>query len=319
MINVLKSIKPVIKDLKKVSISQESINSLVSTISKEDLKISEIALAGFSWNLDQLIKIVFTFNTINFCFWAEEGKPKWTINTNGQKLDGATALFRTLENKTRQDEEFTSGASLANLTETDVKNLLKGNVEIPLLKDRLNCLNEAGSVLVRKYDGDWLNILKESENNAEKLVELLVNNFPSFNDISLYNSHTVGFYKRAQLNAKMVSDTLTSKNKKELASLEKLTAFADYKIPQTLRMLGVLKYSANLANKIDNIIPIPQNSIEEIEIRVAALEAVERIREGLSVKFPKTTASHIDSLLWNRSQKINRNKNPYHRTYTIAY
>ena len=104
MINVLKSIKPVIKDLKKVSISQESINSLVSTISKEDLKISEIALAGFSWNLDQLIKIVFTFNTINFCFWAEEGKPKWTINTNGQKLDGATALFRTLENNTRKDE-----------------------------------------------------------------------------------------------------------------------------------------------------------------------------------------------------------------------
>ena len=47
--------------------------------------------------------------------------------------------------------------------------------------------------------------------------------------------------------------------------------------------------------------------------------AVERIVQNLKERFPFVTASYRDGLLWNRSQNLKREANPYYRTYTTAY
>lgn len=76
MINVLDSIKQTIGDLEHVSIDDTAVKHFTDSIVKDDLAISEIALAKYEWDLDSLIELVFTFNTINFCFWAEKDKSK---------------------------------------------------------------------------------------------------------------------------------------------------------------------------------------------------------------------------------------------------
>jgi hypothetical protein len=81
-----------------------------------------------------------------------------------------------------------------------------------------------------------------------------------------------------------------------------------------LREFGVIEYSKNLAERIDNLILIPSGSIEEIEIRAATIWGIELIRQKLG----KYSAREIDNALWFLSQdQIGRK--PFHRTYTIYY
>lgn len=249
--------------------------------------------------LEQLIDLVFTFNVINYCFWADKDSPKWTIEVEGKALDGSIALFRALEVKKKEDDAFTFGESLAKLSSDVLSRILQGNIEIPLFNERLVGL--------------------KVNNNAYLLAEILADNFSTFDDKSTFHGEEISFYKRAQLNSKMVSDAQVLKGKGELEDLAKLTAFADYKVPQILRSLKILNYSEDLASKIDSLCVIDKDSDEENEIRIATILSVEQILELLSDKFPNVTSSHVDSLLWNKSQDLKRDINPYHRTFTTAY
>jgi len=112
---------------------------------------------------------------------------------------------------------------------------------------------------------------------------------------------------------------LSGNGRPELKNLDKLTAFADYKIPQILRNMGIIEYTKELAERIDNYELIEKGSEEEIEIRAATIWATELIKQELQKKDRFITASHVDSMLWNRSQTKTKGEKPYHRTLTIAY
>ena len=95
------------------------------------------------------------------------------------------------------------------------------------------------------------------------------------------------------------------------------TAFADYKLPQVLRHLGVLAYERTLAGRIDNQELIPQGSEEEIEIRAATVWACDFC--AAQWQHDQTvTAAAIDLRLWLLGQE-SAHMQPYHRTRTIFY
>ena len=102
-------------------------------------------------------------------------------------------------------------------------------------------------------------------------------------------------------------------------SLENLSLFADYKLPQILRELGILQYSPHLAKRVDTCEELPSGSSEEVEIRAATVCAGYQILAALKPRFPHATAVHLDALLWTAGQKSNRARLPYHRTRTISY
>lgn len=319
MIDVLTSTKHVLDQSKKVKIDPEVIRSLASGVKKEDLRISEINLTKRRWTLDNLIQITFVFNTVNFCFWARKDEKKWTVKIDGEELDGSIALFRCIEKEVERNTGFLVGDELANLSRSQLRRVLAGNVEIPLFEERLKCLNEAGRVLEKKFGNSFTGVYKEADNDAIVLADLLVRHFSYFDDTAEYKGEKIGFYKRAQLNSKMVSDVLAARGEKELRNLDKLTAFADYKIPQILRNLGIIKYTKELADRIDAYKLIKKGSEDEIEIRVATIWAVELIGQELRKKYAFLTASHIDNILWNMSQTKAKGEKPYHRTLTTAY
>ena len=57
------------------------------------------------------------------------------------------------------DEAIDSGINLlngevmANLTIEDLEKIFKGNIEMPMLKERVEILNEVGKKLVDNYEG----------------------------------------------------------------------------------------------------------------------------------------------------------------------
>jgi len=168
--------------------------------------------------------------------------------------------------------------------------------------------------------------IARSGGSAVALVRAIVAAFPSFNDVSRWASpssvdetHEIRFYKRAQI---LVSDLAGSLSGTPLGAFDdrhRLTAFADYKVPQVLRQLGVLHYRVDLADRIRRRKLIPAGSSAEIELRPATIWACELTRQGLAAGGRMMTASEIDWLLWNAGQDLPSDAEPYHRTITPFY
>jgi len=208
---------------------------------------------------------------------------------------------------------------LATLGRDELLEILKGNVIIPLLDERLRILRENGEILARKYTGKFSRVIEIANKDALKLLNILTTDFPSFDDHAFYDDQKVLFYKRAQLAISDIYRSFKGQGFGNLKNISQLTAFADYKIPQTLRKLGILKYSPELAAKIDNKIQILPGSKEEIEIRANTIWAIELMKRELKTKIPNITSMDIDSYLWLLGQNKSPNDKPYHRTLTIFY
>jgi len=101
--------------------------------------------------------------------------------------------------------------------------------------------------------------------------------------------------------------------------MKELTAFADYKLPQVLRHVGVFEYAPGLAEKVDRMLHLDPGSEEEVEIRSNTIWAVELIRQEMTRLEKDVRASEIDWLLWNLGQDDAFRAKPYHRTVTTFY
>jgi hypothetical protein len=101
--------------------------------------------------------------------------------------------------------------------------------------------------------------------------------------------------------------------------MDQLTAFADYKLPQVLRHVGILRYSGALGEKVDQEVLVEPGSPEEVEIRANTIWAVERIRQELEGMGASVRAFEIDWLLWNLGQGLAYRRKPYHKTVSIFY
>lgn len=313
---ILKSIRPVIKGSRFVKINEAKLSEFCS-----DFKIKE----GRFW-LDAVpfeypkiekakeLNFLFVLASLVFCFW---GKPKWRVKYKGKFYDGSWGLIAALVKAIEKGFPILNFEYLKRISERDLKEIFKGNIEIPLFEERLKILRENGEILVKKFNGNLENLIRKSGGDALKLLEIITSNFPSFNDFSLWKGHKVFFHKRAQV---FIGDIHHHfKEKFELKNIEKLTALADYKIPQILRKLEILKYSPILAEKVDNEILIPAGSEEEVEIRANTIWVIELIKKEVKKRIPDITARDIDSHLWLLSQKKTLKDKPYHLTRTIFY
>ncbi len=319
MMKVISSAKKVAGQSEKVKINQEKVLAVATQIKNFAQKEAKISLTHYQWDFETLVQITFVFNVINYCFWAKKGEPKWTVKFGTEEADGSKAAFRCLEEAVKQDRNFLKGETLVRLNRKTLAKILAGNVTITLFEERLCGLNEAGLVLEKKFAGSFLSFYRQVKDDALMMAEMLKNNFPSFEDKAIYKGEEVFFYKRAQLNSKVISDLRVIYGKKELKNLNKLSAFADYKVPQKLRSLGILEYAPDLAYKIDGLELIEAGSPEEVEIRASTVWAIELIKKSLKKAGFEICSAQIDSALWNLSQTKEKEEKPYHRTLTTAY
>jgi len=101
-----------------------------------------------------------------------------------------------------------------------------------------------------------------------------------------------------------------------LSNVDKLTALADYKLPIFLRDEGILEYSVELAEIIDNKLEIPAKSEYEIELRACTIWAVEEIKNIFAEMGVQMLSKEINDYIWLASSNAKSN---HHRTRTTAY
>jgi hypothetical protein len=262
---------------------------------------------------------LFVVDTINHCFWPDAGTPRWEVRYGQEPLSGYWALAASLKRAMEDGVAVHRPETLAAMDEETLASIFRGNGTIPLFRERLENLREAGRVLLERFQGSFLHLLEESGYSAVELVQLLAKTFPSFRDIAIYQGETVHFYKRAQLLVMDLWCTFGGVSWGRLADLPALTAFADYKLPQVLRHCGILSYAPKLAERVDSLVPIPAGTPEEVEIRAATVWGVEWLRQALVHRGHRVISAQLDTWLWTLSQEDTYREKPYHRTRTIYY
>lgn len=195
-----------------------------------------------------------------------------------------------------------------------------------------------------RYHGNPLNLLEEAMtgdwrgrkairafNNGKGLVELLMNNFGcAYDDTQLLQidglNHLLSFNKRAQLVAVMLHDRALDSNGilPVVEDIDEVGPIADYELPKALRHFGILRYSEELAELVDNWREVPQNSLMEIEIRAATvaaccelLKALNRLRAEIFEKHYILNICDLDYWLWKMGRDA-KHLRP-HLTRTSAY
>jgi len=318
MSEVLETTKFVVDNARHVKINQKKITEFCNNF--EESYISHWIKQGpydlTKLNDEDKLHFLLVFNSTSFSYW---GEPKWTIDYHGEKCDGSwgmiAALGKNLENKV----PLLNMKWLSAMDEKEFEKITKGNVKIPLLKERVQILREVAAIVAQKYNGNFSLFFKEANGDAMKLLSHIITTFPSFNDSSPYKGKTVYFHKRAQLLVSDIYQLFNGCDYGKLKNINQLTACADYKIPWILRKLGILSYSESLAQKVDNKMEILHGSEEEVEIRAGTIWANELIKQKLRKKIPTIDSIHINDHLWLLSQAKSPHDKPYHLTRTTAY
>jgi hypothetical protein len=308
---VLESTRYVVEHSRHVSINKAAARQMLLKGEVNTTWYPDLHVADPDW--------IFVLDALNFCFWADRGQAKWSIEYNGEPLSGYWALAASLKRAVEEGIPITNAEFLAQISSKTVAKIFRGKQQIPLFQARVKHLREIGNVLLEKYDGTFVNVLQQAGRSAVKLVREVASHFPSFNDVALYEGKTIYLYKRAQLLVADLYGAFEGEGYGDFSDLNQLTIFADYKLPQVLRHYNVLEYDDHVSYMVDNYLHFTPGSPEEVEIRAATIHAVEEMRRSLTNGNQSIPAFKLDWWLWTLGQDDAVREKPYHRTRTVFY
>ncbi len=228
-------------------------------------------------NADEAIDFIMVADTIDTAFTDFTRHEKFQVDYNGQHWSDSRSGVRVHQRAVDNGVPFLDGKYLAGITRAELDRVFEGNIEMPMLDEKLEVLHQVGKVLAEKYNGRFHVFVKSCSpklyDNGNGLIDRLVTEFPRFNDVSMLDGHEIKFYKLAQLGIWMMYCDAASRRKFRLEDPQKMTAFADYIVPVALRLHGITSYSPRLEQAINTHQLIPRDFRWEIEIRAHCLYA----------------------------------------------
>jgi len=313
---VLETTEVVVKQAKAVTIDEDSIARWAADVPPAALQPKGHELLGhLPGSQAKMANLVLLIDALNFCFWSPD---PIKIDWRGQTYKRFEAMFVSLMLAVRYGPQWCDAEYWVRAPSDEIRQVLSGNGELLMMEERERTIRETGQTLIDRFDCQFMNAIDSVNEQAWPLAVLLMTNFDSFRDVSNYGGQPVYFMKRAQICALDVAIAWNMHEFPPLSGLEELTAFADYRLPQALRHLGILHLTPELAETIDGEKEIVKDSEEEVEIRAATIHAVDRMRIAADKVGKPVSAWQIDWYLWGLSHNDDVTVN-HHRTRTIFY
>ena len=237
----------------------------------------------------RLAQYLLVVDSLNFCFWPEPG------------LEYA-ALARGIAAALGRDPEALSAPRLSLSTPEDVRGWLRegraltgagpgSDDVIPFADERARLVREVGAVLGAEFEGETARLVSLAGGSAARLVSLVAMHFPGFRDHAVYAGRQVFLYKRAQIFVADVWGAFRGQGLGSFGDIDRLTMFADYRVPVVLAQMGVLRYSAPLAARLAAGEELEPGCAEEVELRALSIVAVERVREATEARWASRPAA----------------------------
>ncbi|KAI1285565.1 hypothetical protein HDE_11950 [Halotydeus destructor] len=319
-----------------VKLNVNGIHSLAEKLATELPACQQV-----KWNAHELnpriadesaVNWIFLVDSLNFSFWTDDDRSaKYSVTCKSKSYTGYWALCAAVNRAIDEGYPVTSADFYANVTESTASHIFRADnadVQIPLLKQRVQVMQESGNNLIQHFNGSFVNCIKQAGHSAQKLLHLIVQNFPSYRDVSNYKGHEVSFLKRAQILVADIWACYEGKGLGQFDDIDTLTMFADYRVPQVLVYFNALEYSDELKQVLGEKRLMTNGDEMECEIRGLSIVAVERIRSHVGCLLKERNSkiainsSLIDFYLWeyrrDNSEPIDKAV-PFHRVRSIFY
>jgi Potential Queuosine, Q, salvage protein family len=322
---VLDSLHYAIESSRDVQTNHEKIVEVASWMAYEELPMPEFVLPlGIGpGDPEQAIDFILVADVIDTAFTDFERHEKFQVEYEGKRWSDSEAEFACIKRALDRGVPFLDGNYLAKITRDELNQAFDGNIEIPMLDEKLALLQQAGRLLAENYGGSFHKFVSSCSprlyDQGNGLIERLVKEFPRFNDVSLLDGNEIKIYKLAQLGIWMLYAALNRTGKFRVDDIEKMTAFADYIVPVALRLHGITRYSERLESAINNHQLIPRDSRWEIEIRAHCIYATALLTEEINKLRPANRhvlIPQIDARFW---VPFHTTTWPHHLTRTIMY
>jgi len=321
---VTESLRPVIESSRDVRTHYEKILEVAGWMAYEELPFPNLAIPyGLQKTPDIAMDFVMVANTIDTAFTDFKTHVKFQVDFEGEHLSDSAAMIACVKRAIDNDIPILDGNFLAKITRTDMERIFAGNIEMPMLDEKMALFHQCRAVLAAKYQGRYCSFIRSCPprlyDNGNGLVERLAAEFPRYNDVSQYDGHEVKFYKLTQLGYWQIYSGLGPNGAFHLEDPQKMTAFADYIVPVALRLMGMTSYSPELEHSINTFQMIPRDSREEIEIRAHCLYATALLADEINKLRPperQVIIPQIDARLWTH---FHTTAWPHHLTRTIMY
>ncbi|MEE9606250.1 MAG: queuosine salvage family protein [Myxococcota bacterium] len=306
----------VVRRARRVRVDEARLVALADELAQTPPPVSHLdpARAGLA-DADTTLAYVVVLDAINF------GSGYFPYLKKRPGCSGYFTVAAALSERFQREGAWRAD-ELAALSARDMARVLGQDTAVPEVAELMElfarALTELGRFALERYDGRLEGAIAEADGSAARLVEILAA-MPPYRDVASYAGEEVPFYKRAQLTAADLAAAFRGEGYGRFRDLDHLTLFADNLVPHVLRREGVLVYDPELARQIDAGELVDAGSPEEVEIRAAAVHAVERCVETLRARGVAATAHELDSVLWTRGQRPEMKAHPRHRTRTTYY
>ena len=262
---------------------------------------------------------IFLTASINFAFTDFERHVIFMTTFGGAERSDSDAMMACLKRAYDAGTPILEGSYLARVTRRDLEQIFEGNIEMPMLDERVAIFHEIGAILEERYRGRFHHFLSSGPRTTAAAIDRLIGTFPSFRDESVYRGQRVAFQKRVQLLLWQLHSRFRADGTFALADPEQLTVFADYIVPVALRVLGITSYSSELEDAINARKIILRDSEDEVEIRAATIWACHLLTRAINARRPaerQIIDTVIDTRLWTHYHESHW---PHHLTVTTAY
>lgn len=322
--SVLQSLIPVREHSQLVNINEQKLVEVANWMAYEEFpKPDGSSLFDYGSDPDFLMDLTMVTNTLNFAFTDFSSGVKFETSYQGKVWSDSEAMMACFHRTIAEGIPFFDGRYLAEITRDQLAHVFSGNIEIPMIEDRLAILREVGAILSEKYDGKFHNFVRDCAPrlyaNGNGLLERLTQEFPRFEDVSEFEGKKVQIYKLAQLGIWGMHLSLSPRGVWALEDAEMLTAFADYIVPVGMRVTGIFEYDSALEAQINSLQIVERNSRAEIEIRANSIYAIARLTDEINARRPHHTPllqPQVDFRFWKAYHATHW---PHHLTKTIMY
>ena len=134
---------------------------------------------------------IFLVDLLNFSFWpsrTESKETRFTVTYRDQKYLGYWTLCACVNRALDAGIPLTNPSFFARMNLEQAQELFRPDEPVlmdrmPLLEERVRVMRKAGQILLEKYDGSFVNLVKECRGSVQNLLQRLASEFDDvFND-----------------------------------------------------------------------------------------------------------------------------------------
>src|SRR5690242_1366470 len=145
---VIESLRPVIEKSRDVRTNYDKVREVAGWMAYEELPLPNLAVPfGMEKTPDVAIDFIMVGTTIDTAFTDFKSHVKFQIDYAGDHHSDSDAMFACLKRAMDNGVPMLDGKFLAKVTRADMEKIFAGNIEMPMLDEKLELFHQAGAIL----------------------------------------------------------------------------------------------------------------------------------------------------------------------------